>query len=509
MTTTTQTPVLIVGGGYAGLASALFLAHQGVRCVLVDRHPGGSILGRARGINPRTMEIYRPLGLEAAIKEAGRPFDGESGVARCTTLLDEWHWIFDADAPRALPHLTAGEFGLADQSTMEPILARAARERGAELRFDTQCESVDDGPDGVTVVTRDRTTGERRTYLAQYVIAADGYRGTIRQRYGIGRTGPGVQRSYVSCVFKADLSDIITRRAMFWILGDPVTGALVSHALPHHWGLGLSYDPATESPDDFTDERCAETARRLIGRDVPIDIVGRAAWEEAAYVADRFRAGRVFLVGDAAHVWPPAGGLGANSAVQDAHNLAWKLAAVLAGRASDALLDTYEAERRPVALELADLTVRSQAARFGPNPGEDPLDAVLCVLGQRYTSAAMIGPGPGAVFGDGVEQHARPGTRAPHLWLDHDGRRIGVHDLFHDSFVLLTDSEPWAKAAADVEGVRAYRIGADVIDVEHAWRSRYDGAAAVLVRPDGYVAWRGEGDPAALAGVLGRVLLKQ
>ncbi|MFC5831394.1 FAD-dependent monooxygenase [Nonomuraea insulae] len=500
MTQHTEVPVLIVGGGYAGLASALFLAHHGVRCALVDRHLGVSILGRARGINPRTMEIYRPLGLEQLVKEAGRPFDEESGVARCTTLTDEWHWIYDADAPRTLPELTAGEFGLADQSTVEPVLAQAARDRGAELRFNTQCESVEPGADGVTVVARDLQSGERLTYRAQYVIAADGFRSSIREWCGIGREGLGVLRSYVSIVVKSDLSDIIDKRALFWIIGGPgadASGALASHALPDHWGLALAYDPDTESPDDYTDERCVATAKALIGRDVPVDIVSKASWQEAVHVADRYRDGRIFLVGDAAHVWPPAGALGANSAVQDAHNLAWKLAAVLAGRASEALLDTYEAERRPVALELSDLTVRSQAARFGPNPDQDPMDPILCILGQRYTSTAMIGDGPGTVFGDGVAQYARPGTRAPHLWLDQDGRRIGVHDLFHDSFVLLTQSEAWARAAREVEGVRAYRIGADLIDVEDVWRSRYDGATAVLVRPDGYVAWRCDGEPAA------------
>jgi hypothetical protein len=156
---------------------------------------------------------------------------------------------------------------------------------------------------------------------------------------------------------------------------------------------------------------------------------------------------------------------------------------------------TYEAERRPVALELADLTVRSQAARFGPNPQDDPMDPILCILGQRYLSTAMIGPGHETVFGDTVRQHARPGTRAPHLWLDRDGRRIGVHDLFHDSFVLLTGpaTEALAAAAANIDGLRTYRAGTDVLDVEDAWQARY-GDGAVLVRPDGYVAWRADGD---------------
>ncbi|MGV9304182.1 FAD-dependent monooxygenase [Nonomuraea sp. NPDC003727] len=507
-----DTQVLIVGGGYAGLASSLFLSHQGVRCVLVDRHSGVSILGRARGINPRTTEIYRPLGLDAAIKAAGRPFDEESGVARCTTLADEWHWISDEKSPRALPELTAGEFGMADQSTVEPILARAARDRGADLRFNTRCVSVEPDADGVTAVIEDRATGERQTIRAGYLIAADGYRGRIREQLGIERTGLGVLRHYLSFVVKADLSQIIRKRALFWIIGGPgaaASGAFAGHAVPGQWGIGLTYDPAVESPDDYPDERLAATAKQLIGRDVPVEILDRAAWVEAVGVADRYRHGRVFLVGDAAHVWPAAQAMGANSAVQDAHNLAWKLAMVLAGDAGDELLDTYEAERRPVALELADLTVRSQAARFGPNPEDDPVDPIMCVLGQRYRSTAMVGAEHGSVFGESVEQYARPGTRAPHLWLERDGRRIGVHDLFHDSFVLLTgaEGEQWTREKAHVP-VRAYRVGVDLLDLDAAWQSRYGlgESGAVLVRPDGYVAWRSDSSAMSPAEALRQVL---
>ncbi|MCK2221504.1 FAD-dependent monooxygenase [Actinomadura sp. ATCC 31491] len=507
-----ETPVLIVGGGYAGLASALFLAHQGVPCLLADRHTDVSLLGRARGINPRTLEIYRPLGLAESVKDAGRPFADEAGVARCASLVDDWQWIFDEEFPRTLPELTAGEFCLADQSTVEPILVEAARAEGAELWFGTRCESIAPDADGVTAELRDLATGEPRTVRARYVVAADGYRSGIREQLGIARPGLRELRHYVSFVIRADLSRIVTKRALFWIIGDPATGAMgamASHALRDHWGIAIAYDPATESPADFTDERCLAAARRLIGRDLPVELVSKASWTEAVGIAERFRSGRVLLAGDAAHVWPPAQAMGANSAVQDAHNLAWKLAAVLAGRASDALLDTYEAERRPVALELAELTVRSQAARFGPDPEDDPADPITCILGQRYASAAMIGEGPTPVFGDGVEQVARPGVRAPHLWLDRDGVRIGVHDLFHDAFTLLCGpgGEEWARAARKVDGVRAHLVGAELGDVEHRWAERY-GRDAVLVRPDGYVAWAADGEPDAerLADVLRRVL---
>ncbi|GAA2150409.1 FAD-dependent oxidoreductase [Kitasatospora kazusensis] len=518
-------PVLIVGGGYAGLATSLFLAHHGVRSLLVDRHAGVAVQGRARGINPRTMEIYRPLGIEERIKEAGRPFDADSGVVRCESLSSEWNWIMMQDSPRALPELTAGEFGMADQSTVEPILAETARAAGAEIRHYTQCVSVEQDADGVTAVIEDRTTGRQRTVRAQYVVACDGYRGGIRESVGITRSGRGVIRSYVSFVIKADLSDLIEKTALFWIIGGgSVAGGFVTHAVPNQWGVALTYDPAVESPEDYTTERCVKAAQGLIGRDVPVEVVDKAAWEEAVSVADRYRSGRVFLAGDAAHVWPPAGALGANSAVQDAHNLAWKLAAVVKGQAGDALLDSYEDERRAVAVELADLTVRSQESRFGPTPQEDPLEPTLCILAQRYRSSAMIGAEHTGVIGETVDQQAKPGTRAPHLWLDHEGRRIGVHDLFHDAFTLITgpSGDEWkraAEAAAERTAVpvRSYRVGpasagTELVDVEATWATRYrlGHGGAVLVRPDGYVAWRCEelpADPAAaLADALGQVL---
>ncbi|MFG2087337.1 MULTISPECIES: FAD-dependent monooxygenase [unclassified Spirillospora] len=535
-------PVLIVGGGYAGLASALFLAHHGVRSILVDRHPDVSVQGRARGINQRTMELYRPLGVEPLIREAGRPFDGESGVVRCESLSGEWNWLLGEEARTSLPDVTACEFEMADQRTVEPILIEAARAKGADIRFGTRCLTVNPDAGGVTVEIGDRDGGRRRVIRAGHVIAADGFRGRTGPSAGIVREGPGVTQSWVTFVVRADLSDIVTKRAMFWIVVNPEIGgfgSFLTTAVPGQWAISFTYDPAEESPDDFTDDRCRKAARAVIGADVPLDIVDIACWEEAVGVADRFRAGRVFVVGDSAHVWPPAGAMGANAAVQDAHNLAWKLAAVTGGWASDGLLDTYEAERRPAALALADITVRRQQARFGDEPDGDDVDDVLCTFGQRYDSAAVIGAGHGPVYGGGLDQGAAPGTRAPHLWLDMltgatdggriDGERITVHDLFHDAFVLLTgeDGAAWTDAADKIAAhsgvpLRAYRVAgpadrgrrdaAELFDVEGVFDARYGlgRAGAVLVRPDGYVAWRcpsAAGDPhAQLTEALHRVL---
>ncbi|MFE0021540.1 FAD-dependent monooxygenase [Amycolatopsis sp. NPDC059021] len=521
-------PVLIVGGGYAGLASSAFLAAQGVRSLLVDRHPGIPIQGRARGINPRTMELYRPLGIEDAVMAAGAPFDGEAGVVRCASIAGEWNWLLDDShgLPRVMPDRTAARFCMADQSSVEPILAEAARARGAEHWTDTRLLSLEDGAGRMTAVLEDRKTGAHRRVRAEYVIAADGVHSTVRECRGIPRTGPGTTQHWASMIVRADLADLVRRRALFWIVvnEDIGFGAFLTTAGQDHWAVSVTYDPAKESLADFTEDRCVRVARSVIGDPArAVEILDLTGWEEAVAVAERFRDDRVFLVGDSAHVWPPAGAMGANSAVQDAHNLAWKLAAVLRGHAGPGLLDSYEAERRPVATELARIVVRRQETRFGATPNDDDVDDALCVFGQRYRSGAVLGAEHGSVFGDTLDQYASPGTRAPHLWLDGADGRIGVHDLCLDAFVLLTGpgGTRWCAAAARIRDVplRAYRVGpaggaAELIDVEGNWAARYRAAedSAVLLRPDGYVAWRGESEvddaEGALRAALRRVLAR-
>ncbi|WP_405061056.1 FAD-dependent monooxygenase [Kribbella sp. NBC_01505] len=523
MTDDVHVPVLVVGGGLVGLATTLFLAHHGVRTLLVDRHSGLSIQGRARGINQRTMEIYRALGLEAAIREAGRPFEDDWGVARCETLASGWHWLFDDDAPRSWPSLSPGEFCQADQSAVEPILIDAARGLGAQHRFGTELVSLDAGADGATAVLRDLATGSEQTVYADYVVAADGHRSPIRQQLGIERTGPGVVQHSVSIVFRADLAEFVPRPALFWIIVNEHVGAgLVTTSEPDRWGLSVGYDPAAgQSIDDFTTERCIADIRAAVGRDdLRVEIEHVAPWEQAIGLADQYRSGRVFLAGDAAHVWPPAGAMGANTGVQDGYNLAWKLAGVVHGWAGPELLDSYHTERHTLAVELADLVVNRQLKRNSQEAEDDTTDDQLWTLGQRYWSAAIIGAEHDTVFGGGLAKVAEPGSRAPHLWVEQGGLRISTHDLFGRGFVLFTGSEGagWREAAEKAAAslgvpIKAYLIGADaeLRDVENVWESRYGIGAggAALIRPDGYVAWLSdatEQTTEALTGALRRIL---
>ncbi|HZA17027.1 MAG TPA: FAD-dependent monooxygenase [Pseudonocardiaceae bacterium] len=234
-----------------------------------------------------------------------------------------------------------------------------------------------------------RKTGQRRTVRADYLIAADGQRSASREQLGITRTGPDVVRSFVVIVFRADLSELMSRRAILWFIVNPTVGVtvLVPTAEPGRWGIGVQYDPAQKSPADFTTDRCVTLIHAALGESgIPIKIEDITFWEQGVAVADRFRSGCVFLVGDSAHVWSPTGGIGANTGVQDAHNLAWKLAAVIGGWAAPSLLDSYEAERWPIATELARLTEQRQARRTGSNPKDDRADDLLWTLGQRYWS---------------------------------------------------------------------------------------------------------------------------
>lgn len=516
-------PVLIVGGGLVGLATSMFLAHHGVPHLLVDKHPEVKLQGRARGINPRTMEIYRAFGIADAVEKAGKPFAEDAGGVRCETLSGEWFWFFPPESPREWTEHTAGTFGLADQNAVEPVLIEAARAHGAQQRFDTELVSFESEDDGVTTIIEDRKTGERRTVRADYVVAADGRRSSIREQLGVSRTTQGQPMNFVSIVFEADLSELVERRAILWFIVNERVGVTVlsTTAEPGRWALGANFDPTQQSPQDFTPKRCVELIHDALGRDdIAVVVNDVSPWKQEVAVADNYRSGRIFLAGDAAHTWSPAGGIGANTGVQDGHNLAWKLAAVVDGWAAPTLLGSYEQERHPVAKVLAELTELRQSRRSGPNPEEDEINDLLWALGQRYSSSAIVGAPYDSVFANELSLVGQPGTRAPHLWLRRDGERIAMHDLFARSFVLLTgaDGMRWLEAADSTDTkIEVFRVGpasadVDLVDIDQSFADRHNlgAGAAVLIRPDGYVAWRSEttpaNAPAALRTALNQIL---
>ncbi|WP_314177985.1 FAD-dependent monooxygenase [Streptomyces winkii] len=508
-----RTAVLVVGGSLVGLSTAVFLAQQGVPCAVVERHPGTSIHPRARGITARSMELFRQVGLEDAVRAHGQ--DDIGVFVRARTLADDDHKAVVMPQTRTPDHVSPTTLYACDQDRLEPLLLKRARELGADVRFGTELVDFAQSLDGVTAEIRDRDSGAQHTVHADYLIAADGGRSAVRERLGITRSGPGSLQHQVSILFRADLSRALRGRELFACFLETMSGVLVRRD-SGLWQMGVPYKPEQgESAADFTEEHCREVVRTGTGLpdlDVTIDSV--MSWEIAALVADRFRDGRIFLAGDSAHVSSPRGGLGGNGGIQDAHNLAWKLAAVLAGHGHERLLDTYETERRPIAF----LNMEYALGRMHGEPWTQDYNTVS--LGYRYHSPGFVEEDPGDKerVEDPTTPSGRPGTRAAHLPLP-TAEAGSTLDLFGREFVLLTgaaggDWQAEGERAAAARGVplTVHRVAAGDFPADAAvmerWRALYGVTAegAVLVRPDGYIVWRAPGHDRDAARELGAAL---
>ncbi|MFD8818471.1 FAD-dependent oxidoreductase, partial [Streptomyces sp. NPDC059627] len=375
-----QVPVLVVGGSLVGLSMSLFLGRLGVRHMLVERHSGTSIHPRGRGNNVRTMELFRRAGIEPDIKAAASLLADNHGILQTPTLVgDAGEWLFkEIDPGGGLAKFSPTGWCLCSQNDLEPVLRQAAESLTGELRYFHEMESFEQGPEGVTAYVRDRDSDRMYTVRADYLVAADGPRSPVRGRLGIGQTGPGDLFANVSITFRSKLlqNTVGDRRFICCYLTDPeADGALLPVDNKERWVFHAPWHPERgETLDEFTEERLTRHIRRAVGvPDLDVEITGRASWRAAERVAERYSSGRVFLAGDSAHEMSPTGAFGSNTGIQDAHNLAWKLAAVLDGWAGAGLLDSYDAERRPVALatsaRASARSVEHSHPGFAPAPG--------------------------------------------------------------------------------------------------------------------------------------------
>ncbi|MFD9754064.1 FAD-dependent oxidoreductase [[Kitasatospora] papulosa] len=528
-----RVPVLIVGGSLVGLSTSLFLSRLGVRHLLVEKHSSTSTHPRGRGNNVRTMEVFRTAGAERLIRDAASVLADNHGILQAGSLTgDDQEWLFkEIDPGGGLARFSPSGWCLCSQNDLEPVLVTHARAQGSELRFSTELLSFEQDADGVTAVVKDRETGEHSTVRADYLVAADGPRSPVREQLGIGQTGPGDLFHNVSITFRSRrLASVVgNRRFIVCYLTNPeADGALLPVDNVEHWVFHAPWQPDRgETLEDFTDERCAEHIRKAVGApDLDVEITGKAPWHAAERVAERYGSGRVFLAGDSAHEMSPTGAFGSNTGIQDAHNLAWKLAAVLDEAAGPGLLRTYEAERLPVARATsarasARSSEHSHPGYAGtPGPGGGRKGGMLTVaLGYRYVRGAVLGVDPDLpVVPEGMGLTGEPGTRAPHMWLGRDGGRVSTLDLYEKSFVLLCDARyrEWRPAAEAVAKrlsvpLRAFGIGsapgADLKAEDWAATHGTSDEGAVLVRPDGFVAWRSEGAAADPEATLYEVMM--
>lgn len=495
-----RTQVVIVGGSLVGLSTALFLRHHGVDVVLVERHPSTSIQPRTPGYNARTMELFRAVGVEDEVRAAGPWTLTGSGILWAESLNSpNWHWIEHPSmhAPtEGFSEVSPSEMAVLSQDELEPVLRARAESLGGDLRFATELVSFDPDDEGVAAEVSDRRTGVRSSVRADFLIAADGADSPVREELGIGRDGVGVLGHQVGIMGRADLSELLDGRsfAISMVENRHVSGMV--RVVGDLMILNVEYDPDQGAvSEQFPEHRCVELVRAAAGvPELPVEFLDVQPWTMRAAVARRFAEGRVFLAGDAAHVMPPSGALGANTGVQDGWNLAWKLAFVLGGRAGSALLDTYDAERRPV----AELTVDQALARGGAWFGDDEaasvelVDDLTLMFGYRYDSAAVL-----AETGDraGVEDPRRPswapGTRVPHVWLDEAQGKSTV-DVCASGLVLLagTDDEAWLRASKELGERFGVTLSVHRVDPT-GWPSWELGpSGVVLLRPDGFIAWR-------------------
>ncbi|WP_392672188.1 FAD-dependent monooxygenase [Streptomyces sp. LN785] len=457
-----ETEVLIAGAGPCGLALACDLARRGVRALLAEQAPGLFPGSRGKGIQPRTREVLDDLGVGDAVREHGGP--APVGMVWQDGRRRGERDMFRRAAPTAAEPY--GEPWMVPQWRTQEILLARLRELGGDIVFSAALTGLDQDPEGVTAHL---STGPVR---ASYLVAADGGRSTVRRALGVPMTGETVDPAPMLVADVRVAEGALDRLNWHVLLSDH--GFVTLCPLPGTADFQLAAQFEEGEPDASAEGvRALVAARTHLGADDITEVRWASGFRPRAALADRFRVGRVFLAGDAAHVHSPAGGQGLNTSVQDAYNLGWKLGQVLRHGAPAALLDSYEAERRPVAAGMLGLSTRIHR-------GEQERGAAAQQLGLGYREGPLSTGRAGAL---------EAGDRAPDGPAG-DGLRL--FDVFRGPhFTLLSVGTDAGLPAFDDAMVRVHRI-----DAYEAY-----GKGLFLIRPDGYVGWAGD-DASGLADCL-------
>jgi len=539
-----ETSVLVVGAGPVGLTASLLLTRQGIPHVVVDRRSGPHRAPQAHVVNPRTLEVLRQIGIDTdrLRRMATVPEDG-GYVSWVTTLTgpELGRMTYERQDDEVLA-VTPEPIMNLPQHDLEPVLLEVATPSPlASIHWRNEWVSMDRDASGVTSRVVDHETGDTREIRSRWVLAADGAGSPVRKQLAIPLAGPERLQSFVMIHFEANLRPLVRERPaiIYWTLDPGSLGSFIAHDIDRTWVFMHPFDPDAEAADGFDPARCEAIVRRAIGRsDVSLTIRDVSPWHMTSQVATRYRDDRVFLIGDSAHRFPPAGGMGMNTGIQDVHNLVWKLRFVDEGWADAALLDTYDTERRPVAQRNADqslanaLRMIEMFASLGLDADVEAsrhrLDSLLATpdgrariasaiadqrdhfdmlglqLGFSYDSPAVLSdgtPSMDATVSD-PKPSARPGRRLPHAWIERSGTRCSTLDLIAPDAMTLIAGPDWPEPprfAPAAPQVRVLRAGRDFSDPGETWLATCDVGrdGCLLVRPDQHVAWRdpqGEGD---------------
>jgi 2-polyprenyl-6-methoxyphenol hydroxylase-like FAD-dependent oxidoreductase len=507
-----EVPVTIVGAGPVGLAMAVALARQGVASRIVDIRNGPTDHPKARGVWARTMEIFRQLGVEEQVRQNGLPPGSDAW-----SVVDALDDVVGRTSPEPIGTESPAPKCIVSQDAVEEALGeRAEGLSNIDLRWETEFLGAEDEPDGVRVEVRNLKTGETSSWRSDYFIGADGGAGICAKVAGAEYEKTPILRTVQNIFFEADLGHYPWAADSAGILvpsqelGEPFT--FLNTNGRDRWLVGRGFDfEGEERKLEETDERLVAFVRNALGLPgLPVRIISQGLWRVTRRIADRFRNGRFLLVGDAAHRFPPTGGFGMTSGIEDIHNLAWKLAFVLRGEADEKLLDSYDVERRNRAHENATQAMKNYGRLVNMWAAANSRDRdriqfwVKDLVNHANSKGHVLGffYESDAVISDGTTQPShnpryytptnRPGCRFPHMWLDQaDG--ISTLDWFDDKFVLVVgeDSAIWRAAVADAELLLGIQIDVREAPADHEEFGIVIGPrGANLVRPDGVSAWR-------------------
>ena len=526
-------PVLIIGAGPVGLGLATDLGWRGIECMVVEKGDGTVVHPRANTVNSRTMEFCRRWGIADEVRNAGAPPDFPPTILYLTSL--QGYELARIERPthgghKPLP-TTPERSQRCNQLWLDPILrARAASFPAVSLRYKCRFESFSETADGVLATVTDLDTGKPETIEAQYLVACCGGGSPVRDALGLKMEGTQVLSYHLNVFVRIEA--LWTRhdkgKAAFYFFVTDLGGhpSLIELDGNRLWRLGLNYGSERVSADAVEIDGIM---RKLVGPSIPYEVISVLPWTCRSIVADRWRRGRVMLAGDAVHQHGPAGGFGMNTGMGDAVDLGWKLEALVRGWGGERLLDSYQAERRPVAKRNVDeatanmkrvVAPPSLADIEAPGPSGEAARARMreeivrdktkqfisdgIALGYRYDDSPIVirdGTPPPPLSTSEYVQTSRPGARAPHAFLA-DGR--STIDLYGRGFVLMDlGGRDGAAALQRAAASRGVPLTIERI-TEPAIAAAYE-RKLVLVRPDGHVAWRGDAVPADALGIIDTV----